>query len=53
MLESINGIERAIRGKSYRDYQRVDGRIIWNAVKNELPPLKAALLALKASLGDA
>lgn len=53
MLESITGIERAIRGKSYRDYQRVDGRIIWNAVKNELPPLKAALLALKASLGDA
>lgn len=101
MLESINGIEQAIRGKSYRDYQRswvlrsalergieiisgasrhldrelkaqhkyvhwediagignilrheyqrVDGRIIWNAVKNEIPPLKTALLALKDTL---
>ena len=101
MLESINGIERAIRGKTYRDYQRswvlrsalergieviseasrhlghelkaqhqdvrwediagignilrheyqrIDGRIIWNAVKNELPPLKTALLALKNTL---
>ncbi len=103
MLESIKGIEQAIRGKSYRDYQRswvlrsalergleviseasrhlgrelkarhrevrwkdiagignilrheyqrVDDRIIWNAVKNELPPLKEALLALRSTLAD-
>ncbi|OYU86762.1 MAG: hypothetical protein CFE29_27495 [Bradyrhizobiaceae bacterium PARB1] len=103
MLESIKGIEQAIRGKSYRDYQRswvlrsalergieviseasrhlgrelkaqhkevrwkdiagignilrheyqrVDDRIIWNAVKNELPPLKEALLVLRSTLAD-
>lgn len=102
MLEAITGIEGAVRGKSYRDYQKswvlrsalergieviseasrhlgprlksqhrdvrwkdiagignilrheyqhVDGRIIWNAVKNELPPLKGALLALQETLG--
>jgi uncharacterized protein with HEPN domain len=101
MLESIRGIEEAISGKSYReyerswvlrsalergieviseasrhlgrdlksqhkdvrwkdiagignilrhDYQRVDGQIIWNAVKADLPPLKQALLTMKASL---
>jgi uncharacterized protein with HEPN domain len=101
MLESIQGIERAITGKSYRDferswvlrsaiergieiiseasrhlgrelksqhkdvrwkdiagignilrheYQRVDSQIVWNAVKNDLPPLKTALLAIKTSL---
>lgn len=103
MLEAIKGIERAIRGKSYRDfqrswvlrsalergieviseasrhlgpklkaqhkgvpwndiagignilrheYQRVDGRIVWNAVKNELPLLKEALLALQETLAE-
>jgi uncharacterized protein with HEPN domain len=100
MLESIHGIEEAIAGKTFRDYQRswllrsalergieviseasrhldrdlkaqydvrwddiagignilrheyqrVDGTIIWRAVKNDLPELKAALLALKDSL---
>jgi uncharacterized protein with HEPN domain len=32
------------------DYQRVDASIIWKAVKDDLPPLEEALLALKASL---
>jgi uncharacterized protein with HEPN domain len=101
MLESIRGIEKAIAGKTLRDYQRswllrsaiergieviseasrhlgrdlkaqhadvrwediagignilrheyqhVDTAIIWKTVKNDLPPLKDALLALKASL---
>ncbi|MGY4400974.1 HepT-like ribonuclease domain-containing protein [Bradyrhizobium sp. USDA 3315] len=101
MLESIRGIEKALAGKSIRDYerswllrsaiergieviseasrhlgselkaqhenvrwkdiagignilrhdyQRVDATIIWKAVKDDLPPLKAALLALNASL---
>ena len=103
MLESIRGIEKAIAGKTLRDYerswvlrsalergieviseasrhlgrelksqhkdvrwndiagignilrheyQRVDGQIIWNAVKDDLPPLKKALLAMKASLTE-
>ena len=103
MLESIRGIEKAISGKSYRDYQRswllrsaiergveviseasrhldrelksqhkevrwkdiagignvlrheyqrVDDTIIWRAVKDDLPALKAALISLKASLED-
>jgi uncharacterized protein with HEPN domain len=104
MLESIRGIEKAIKGKSFRDYQRswvlrsavergieiiseasrhlprelksphkevrwkdiagignvlrheyqrVDGQIIWKAVKDDLAPLKEALLKLKASLEQA
>jgi uncharacterized protein with HEPN domain len=103
MLESIEGIEKAIGRKSYRDfqrswvlrsaiergleviseasrhlgrelksrhqdirwediagignilrheYQRVDSRIIWKAVKDDLPPLKRALLAMRASLEE-
>ena len=103
MLECIQGIEKAIKGKSYRDYerswvlrsavergveviseasrhldqklksshkdvrwkdiagignilrhdyQRVDGQIIWRAIKNDFAPLKQALLAMKASLAD-
>jgi len=103
MLESIRGIERAIAGKTFRDYerswvlrsalergieviseasrhlgreyksrhkdvrwkdiagignilrheyQRIDGQIIWNAVKDDLPVLKKALLAIKAELDD-
>jgi uncharacterized protein with HEPN domain len=103
MLESIRGIEKAISGKSFRDYerswllrsavergveviseasrhlgrelkaqhkdvrwkdiagignilrheyQRVDGQIIWKAVKDDLPALKEALLAIKASFAD-
>jgi uncharacterized protein with HEPN domain len=101
MLESIQGIEEAVAGKTFRDYQRswllrsaidrgieviseasrhldsdskaqhnnlrwddiagignilrheyqhVDATIIWRAVKNDLPQLEAALLALKDSL---
>jgi uncharacterized protein with HEPN domain len=103
MLESIRGIEKAIKGKSFRDYQRswvlrsavergieiiseasrhlprelksphkevrwkdiagignilrheyqrVDGQIIWKAVKDDLSPLKEALLEMKASLEE-
>jgi len=103
MLESIRGIEKAIAGKTFRDYerswilrsalergieviseasrhigrefkmrhkevrwkdiagignilrheyQRIDGLIIWNAVKDDLPVLKKALLAIKASLSE-
>ncbi len=103
MLESIRGIEKAIAGKIFRDYerswvlrsalergveviseasrhlsrelrsqhkdvrwrdiagignilrheyQRVDSQIIWNAVKDDLPALKKALLAMKASLKE-
>ncbi len=101
MLESIRGIEKALAGKTFRDYerswllrsavergieviseaslhlgrdmkaqhrdvrwkdiagignilrhdyQRVDASIIWKAVKDDLPALKEALLALKESL---
>lgn len=103
MLESIRGIEKAIAGKTFRDYerswvlrsalergieviseasrhlgrefklqhkdvrwkdiagignilrheyQRIDSQIIWNAVKDDLPALKKALLAIKASLKE-
>jgi uncharacterized protein with HEPN domain len=103
MLESIRGIEKAIAGKTFRDYerswvlrsalergieviseasrhlgrehklrhkevrwkdiagignilrheyQRVDGQIIWNAVRDDLPVLKKALLAIKAALDE-
>ena len=103
MPESIRGIEKAIAGKTFRDYerswvlrsalergveviseasrhlgrelksqhkdvrwkdiagignilrheyQRVDGQIIWNAVRDDLPALKKALLAIKASLTE-
>jgi len=101
MLESILGIEKAIKGKSYRDYQRswvlrsavergieviseasrhlarelksqhkdvrwkdiagignilrheyqrIDSQIVWRAVRDDLPSLKKALLAMRASL---
>lgn len=103
MLEAIRGIEQAVKGKSYRDYQRswvlrsavergieviseasrhlarelkshhkdvrwadiagignvlrheyqrVDGQIVWKAVKDDLPALREALLAMKISLED-
>ena len=44
--KDIAGIGNILR----HDYQRVDASIIWKAVKDDLPPLKEALLALKASL---
>jgi uncharacterized protein with HEPN domain len=46
--KDIAGIGNILR----HDYQRVDGQIIWNAVKDDLPALKKALLAIKASLKD-
>lgn len=101
MLESIRGIEKALAGKTFReyerswvlrsavergieiiseasrhldrglqakhkdvrwrdiagignilrhDYQRIEASIIWKAVKDDLPPLKEALLAIRESL---
>lgn len=44
--KDIAGIGNILR----HDYQRVDASIIWKAVKDDLPPLKEALLALKESL---
>jgi uncharacterized protein with HEPN domain len=44
--EDIAGIGNILR----HEYQHVDAAIIWRAVKNDLPPLKEALLAMKASL---
>jgi uncharacterized protein with HEPN domain len=44
--EDIAGIGNILR----HEYQRIDASIIWRAVKNDLPPLKEALLAMKASL---
>ncbi|MGY3486036.1 uncharacterized protein with HEPN domain [Bradyrhizobium sp. USDA 4011] len=44
--KDIAGIGNILR----HEYQRVDATIVWKAVKDDLPPLKAALLALKASL---
>src|SRR6267142_4557791 len=43
--KDIAGIGNILR----HEYQRVDGQIIWNAVKDDLPALKKALLAIKAS----
>jgi uncharacterized protein with HEPN domain len=44
--QDIAGIGNILR----HDYQRVDASIIWRAVKDDLPPLKEALLVLQASL---
>jgi uncharacterized protein with HEPN domain len=44
--EDIAGIGNLLR----HEYQHVDAAIIWKTVKNDLPPLKDALLALRASL---
>jgi uncharacterized protein with HEPN domain len=44
----IAGIGNILR----HEYQRVDSQIIWNAVKDDLPALKKALLAMKASLKE-
>ncbi|MBB5049344.1 uncharacterized protein with HEPN domain [Rhodopseudomonas rhenobacensis] len=41
--DDIAGIGNILR----HEYQRVDASIIWNAIKNDLPALKQALLALK------
>jgi uncharacterized protein with HEPN domain len=44
--KDIAGIGNILR----HDYQRVDASIIWRAVKDDLPPLKEALLAIRDSL---
>ena len=44
--KDIAGIGNILR----HDYQRVDAAIIWKAVKDDLPPLKAALLEIRVSL---
>jgi uncharacterized protein with HEPN domain len=44
--KDIAGIGNILR----HDYQRIDPAIIWKAVKDDLPPLKRALLALRESL---
>jgi uncharacterized protein with HEPN domain len=44
----IAGIGNILR----HEYQRVDGQIVWKAVKDDLPSLKEALLAIKASLEE-
>jgi len=45
-MEDIAGIGNILR----HDYQRIDAAIIWKAVKDDLPPLKEALLALREAL---
>jgi uncharacterized protein with HEPN domain len=44
--KDIAGIGNILR----HDYQRIDASIIKKAVKDDLPPLKVALLALRESL---
>jgi len=44
--KDIAGIGNILR----HDYQRIDAAIIWKAVKDDLPPLKGALPALRQSL---
>jgi uncharacterized protein with HEPN domain len=44
--KDIAGIGNILR----HDYQRVDAAIIWKAVKDDLPALKAALLEIRESL---
>jgi uncharacterized protein with HEPN domain len=46
--KDIAGIGNILR----HEYQRVDGQIIWNAMKDDLPALKEALLAIRASLKE-
>jgi uncharacterized protein with HEPN domain len=46
--KDIAGIGNILR----HEYQRVDSQIIWNAVKDDLPALKKALLTMKASLKE-
>jgi uncharacterized protein with HEPN domain len=46
--KDIAGIGNILR----HEYQRIDGQIIWNAVKDDLPALKKALLAIRASLKE-
>jgi uncharacterized protein with HEPN domain len=42
----IAGIGNILR----HEYQRIDSQIVWKAVRDDLPALKEALLAMKASL---
>jgi len=45
--QDIAGIGNILR----HDYQRVDSQIIWRAVKDDLPELKQAVLAIRRELG--
>ncbi|MGC2087464.1 MAG: HepT-like ribonuclease domain-containing protein [Bradyrhizobium sp.] len=45
--QDIAGIGNILR----HDYQRVDSEIIWRAVKDDLPELKQAVLAIRRELG--
>jgi len=44
----IAGIGNSLR----HEYQRVDTRVIWQALKDHLPPLNEALLAMQAVLEE-
>ena len=44
----IAGIGNVLR----HEYHRVSDRLIWNVVQVNLPPLKAAVLAIEAELKD-
>jgi uncharacterized protein with HEPN domain len=44
--KDIAGIGNILR----HDYARIDASIIWKAVRDDLPPLKSALLELRESL---
>jgi uncharacterized protein with HEPN domain len=44
--KDIAGIGNILR----HDYQRVDAAIIWKAIRDDLPRLKEALLALRETL---
>lgn len=46
--KDIAGIGNILR----HEYQRVDGSIIWKSVKEHLPPLRVALVAIQASLTE-
>jgi uncharacterized protein with HEPN domain len=46
--QDIAGIGNILR----HEYQRVDHQIVWKAVRDDLPALKEALLAMKTSLEE-
>jgi uncharacterized protein with HEPN domain len=46
--KDIAGVGNILR----HEYQRIDSQIIWNAVKDDLPVLKKALLSIRASLTE-
>ena len=46
--KDIAGIGNVLR----HEYQRVDAQIIWKAIKDDLPPLKEALLEMKTHFDE-